>query len=122
MEVQRYCVYNQTRESFLSLGVTVADAATGHVRELIDKVNIKPDSGLWMNPYRGIVPAHGHSPVDLVYLDSNYRVIQEIESFLTSTVEALKDEAASALVLPAHTIYSSQTQPGDCLLYTSRCV
>lgn len=113
MEVQRYCVYNQTRESFLSLGVTVADAATGHVRELIDKVNIKPDSGLWMNPYRGIVPAHGHSPVDLVYLDSNYRVIQEIESFLTSTVESLKDEAASALVLPAHTIYSSQTQPGD---------
>ena len=113
MEDQRYCVYNQTRESFLSLGVTVADAATGHVRELIDKVNIKPDSGLWMNPYRGIVPAHGHSPVDLVYLDSNYRVIQEIESFLTSTVEALKDEAASALVLPAHTIYSSQTQPGD---------
>jgi uncharacterized membrane protein (UPF0127 family) len=113
MEVQRYCVYNQTRESFLSLGVTVADAATGRVRELIDRVNIKPDSGLWMNPYRGIVPAHGHSPVDLVYLDSNYRVIQEIESFLTSTVESLKDEAASALVLPAHTIYSSQTQPGD---------
>jgi hypothetical protein len=113
MEVQRYCVYNQTRESFLSLGVTVTDAATGHVRELIDRVNIKPDSGLWMIPYRGIVPAHGHSPVDLVYLDSNYRVIQEIESFLTSTVEPLKDEAASALVLPAHTIYSSQTQPGD---------
>ncbi|HUD56091.1 MAG TPA: PilZ domain-containing protein [Terracidiphilus sp.] len=74
---------------------------------------MKPDSGLWMIPYRGILPAHVHSPVDLVYLDSNYRVIQEIESFLTSTVEPLKDEAASALVLPAHTIYSSQTQPGD---------
>ncbi len=113
MEGQRYCVYNQTRESFLSLGVTVADAAPGYVRELIDRVSVKPDSGLWMIPYRGILPAHVHSPVDLVYLDSNYRVIQEIESFLTSTVEPLKDEAASALVLPAHTIYSSQTQPGD---------
>jgi uncharacterized membrane protein (UPF0127 family) len=113
MEGQKYCVYNQTRESFLSLGVTVADAATSHVRELIDKVTIKPDSGLWMNPYRGILPARVHSPIDLVYLDSNYRVIQEIESFPTSTVELFKDEAASALVLPAHTIYSSQTQPGD---------
>ena len=113
MEGQRYCVYNQTRESFLSLGVTVADAAPGYVRELIDRVSVKPDSGLWMIPYPGILPAHVHSPVDLVYLDSNYRVIQEIESFLTSTVEPLKDEAASALVLPAHTIYSSQTQPGD---------
>lgn len=113
MEGQRYCVYNQTRESFLSLGVTVADAATVHVRELADRVSIKPDSGLWMIPYRGVLPAHGHSPIDLVYLDSNYRVIQEIESFLASSAEPLKDEAASALVLPAHTIYSSQTQPGD---------
>src|ERR1700733_8429336 len=113
MEGQKYCVYNQTRESFLSLGVTVADAATVHVRELIDRVTIKPDSGLWMNPYRGILPARVHSPIDLVYLDNNYRVIQEIESFPTSSVEPLKDQAASALVLPAHTIYSSQTQPGD---------
>src|ERR1700733_7178979 len=113
MEGQKYCVYNQTRESFLSLGVTVADAATVHVRELIDRVTIKPDSGLWMNPYRGILTARAHSPIDLVYLDNNYRVIQEIASFHTSSVEPLKDQAASALVLPAHTIYSSQTQPGD---------
>jgi uncharacterized membrane protein (UPF0127 family) len=113
MEGQKFCVYNQTRESFLSLGVTVADAATGHARDLIDRVTIKPDSGLWMNPYRGVLPARVHSPIDLVYLDNNYRVIQEIESFPTSSVEPLKDQAASALVLPAHTIYSSQTQPGD---------
>jgi uncharacterized membrane protein (UPF0127 family) len=113
MEVQKYCVYNQTRESFLSLGVTVADPATAQVRELIDKVGAKPDSGLWMVPYRGNLPARGHSPVDLLYLDGEYRVIQEVESFLPSALEPLKDSAASALVLPAHTIYSSQTQPGD---------
>jgi hypothetical protein len=113
MEGQKYCVYNQTRESFLSLGVTVANATGGPVRELIEKVAVKPDSGLWMIPYTGMLPSRGLSPVDLVYLDDNYRVIQEIESFPTSTVEPLKDEAASALVLPAHTIYSSQTQPGD---------
>jgi hypothetical protein len=113
MEVQKYCVYNQTRESFLSLGVTVANTGTDRVQELSDRVSIKPDSGLWMVPYRGVLPVPGHSPVDLVYLDEDYRVIQEIESFLTSTAEPLKDEAASALVLPAHTIYSSQTQPGD---------
>ena len=116
MESQKYCVYNQTRESFLSLGVTVADSRAGELRELIEKLTIKPDSGLWMMPYRGIPPARGLSPIDLVYLDSDYRVIQEVESFPTSTVEPLKEEAASALVLPAHTIYSSQTQPGDQLV------
>jgi len=113
MEGQKYCVYNQTRESFLSLGVKVADAAAGRPHELLDQVTIRPDSGLWINPYRGVLPTQIDSPVDLVYLDSSYRVTHEIESFPTSSVEPLKNQVASALVLPAHTIYSSQTQPGD---------
>ena len=116
MEGQKYCVYNQTRESFLSLGVTVADSSAGRLRGLIEKLAIKADSGIWMMPYRGIPAAHGISPIDLLYLDQEYRVIQEVESFPTSTVESLRDEAASALALPAHTIYSSQTQPGDQLV------
>jgi len=116
MESQKFCVYNQTRESFLSLGVTVADSAQGRLTGLLERLTIKPDSGLWIMPYRGIPLARGISPIDLVYLDRDYRVIQEVESFPTSTVEPMKEEAASALVLPAHTIYSSQTQPGDQLV------
>ena len=116
MEGHKYCVYNQTRESFLSLGVTTVDATLWRLRGLIEKLTIKADTGLWMVPYRGIPSARGLSPIDLVYLDKDYRVIQEVESFPTSTGELLKDEAASALVLPAHTIYSSQTQPGDQLM------
>jgi hypothetical protein len=116
MEGQKFCVYNQTRESFLSLGVTLAHPAVESLRGLIEKFAIEADSGLWMKPYRNISRAEGLSPFDLVYLDSNYRVVQEIESFPTSTVISLADEAASALVLPVHTIYSSQTQPGDQLV------
>src|ERR1700751_4681816 len=98
MEGQKYCVYNQTRESFLSLGVTVADSSGAQLRELIERLAIKVDSGLWMTPFRGLPPSQGISPVDLVYLDSEYRVIQEVESFPTSKAELL-DHAASALVL-----------------------
>jgi PilZ domain len=115
MEGQKYCVYNQTRECFLSLGVTVADASSGHLYQLIERLSVNTDSGLWLTPYRGLPPAKGISPIDLVYLDSEYRVIQEVESFPTSKAELL-DHAASALVLPVHTIYSSQTQPGDQLV------
>src|SRR5579863_1851477 len=116
MESQKFCVYNQTRESFLSLGVTLADATPVHLTGLIERLTIKPDSGLWVVPYRGIPTTRGLSPIDLVYLDSDYRVIQEVESFPNSTAEPMKGDAASALVLPAHTIYSSQTQPGDQLV------
>lgn len=115
MEGQKYCVYNQTRECFLSLGVIVTDPSSGHLYHLIERLSVNADSGLWLTPYRGLPPANGISPVDLVYLDSDYRVIQEVESFPTSKAELL-DHAASALVLPVHTIYSSQTQPGDQLV------
>jgi uncharacterized membrane protein (UPF0127 family) len=116
MEGQKYCVYNQTRESFLSLGVTVADTTVHQLRGLFEKLTARADSGLWMTPFRGMPPANGLSPIDLVYLDEEYRVIQEVESFPTSNVEILKSDAASALALPTHTIYSSQTQPGDQLV------
>jgi hypothetical protein len=116
MEGQRYCVYNQTRESFLSLGVTVANASDGHLSGMIEKLTSRADSGLWMMPYQGIPPAEGLSPIDLVYLDTDLRVILEIESFPTSAVQSLRKEAASALALPTHTIYSSQTQRGDQLV------
>jgi hypothetical protein len=75
-----------------------------------------------MVPFKGIPAARGLSPVDLVYLDEDYRVIQEVESYPPASSESLKTDttmfvvATSALVLPAHTIYSSQTQPGDQLV------
>jgi uncharacterized protein len=116
METQKYCVYNQTRESFLSLGVTMANSSEGHLRELSERLCSRADSGFWMIPFRGLPPSNGISPIDLVYLDSEYRVIQQLESFPTSKVESVMDDAGSALVLPVHTIYSSQTQLGDQLV------
>ncbi len=114
METQKYCVYNQTRECFLSFGVTRVDTVIEPLIGLIKKLATYADTGLWLIPYRGIPVVQGFSPVDLIYLDEDYRVIQTVESFLiTVLIEPLKPQAASTLVLPVHTIYSSQTQFGD---------
>jgi hypothetical protein len=52
----------------------------------------------------------------LIYLDEDNRVIQAIESFPNYAVEPTREQPASALVLAGHTIFSTQTQPGDSLL------
>ena len=116
MESQKYCVYNQTRECFLSLGVTVVDTTIERPEGLIDTGSINADSGLWAVPCWGIPATLTLSPIDLVYLDQEYRVIHEVESYPTSNSGQVNFEATSALVLPTHTIYSSQTQPGDQLV------
>jgi uncharacterized membrane protein (UPF0127 family) len=116
MDTRKYCVYNQTRESFLSLGVVVADTAAKQLKVLMENLTIKADSGLWLTPFRGVPATKGLSPVDLIYLDEENRVLQAIESFPNHAIEPTRDQPASALVLAGHTIFSTQTQPGDALL------
>jgi uncharacterized protein len=116
METRKYCVYNQTRESFLSLGVTVADTAAKQLKVLMENLSIKADAGLWLTPFRGVPATKGLTPVDLIYLDEDNRVLQAIESFPNHAIEPTREQPASALVLAGHTIFSTQTQPGDMLL------
>ena len=116
METRKYCVYNQTRESFLSLGVAVADTAAKQLKVLMENLAIEANSGLWLTPFRGVPATKGLTPVDLIYLDDDNRVMQAIESFPNHAIEPTRDQPASALVLAGHTIFSTQTQPGDMLL------
>ena len=116
MERRKYCVYNQTRECFLSLGVAAADTTAARLRGLIGKLSLKADDGLWVVPSSGVHTMGVLFPVDLIYLDENDRVIHVVESFPTFRIAPWKSNAASVLELSTHTIYSSQTQPGDQLL------
>lgn len=116
MDSGKYCVYNQTRESFLSLGVVVADSAARQLKVLMEDLSVHPESGLWLSPFRGIPATKGLTPVDLIYLDQHHYVLQAVESFPNYAVEPPSQQPASALVLAGRTIFSTQTQPGDRLL------
>jgi len=66
-----------------------------------------------MVPFRGLPEEGMRAPLDLVYLDSDCRVIDAIESFPVFHAASPSQQPASVLALPTHSIYSSQTQPGD---------
>ena len=116
MELRTYCVYNLTRECFLSLHVTVADTFFSRLRGFIGKLKLKSDEGLWVVPSRGIHTVGLNFPLDLLYLDAEFQVIHVVEYLPSFRIAPLKAQAESVLELPAHTIYSSETKPGDQLL------
>lgn len=116
MERRKYCVYNQTRECFLSLGVTAADTPLARLKGLIGKLSVRSDEGIWVVPSNGIHTVGVLVPLDLIYLDQDHRVIHLIEHFPTFRIAPLRANSESVLELAAHTIYSSQTQVGDQLL------
>lgn len=114
-----YCVFNKTRESFLSLSVTVADTPFSRLKGLVGRLQLKSDEGIWVVPSRGVHTFGVLFAVDLIYLDSAYRVIQLRESFGTFRIGPFRMRCSSVLELPTRTIYGSQTQIGDELLICS---
>jgi uncharacterized membrane protein (UPF0127 family) len=116
MERRKYCVYNQTRECFLSLGVTAADTPFSRLKGLIGKLSVRSDEGIWVVPSSGIHTMGVLVPLDLIYLNEKHQVIHLVEHFPTFRIAPLRAHSESVLELAAHTIYSSQTQVGDQLL------
>ena len=116
MNNRTYCVYNQTRECFLSLSITPADTTFARLKGLIGRLQLRVDEGLWIVPSCGVHTLGVLFPLDLIYLDENHQVIHLIEHFPRFRIAPLRTQASSVLELPIHTIYTSQTQSGDQLL------
>lgn len=116
METRIYCVYNKTRECFLSFGVGVADTTFARLKGLIGKLKLKFDDGLWVVPSSGVHTWGVLFALDLIYLDDKHRVVYLNEHFPRFGIAPLKIKAASVLELAPHTIYSSRTEVGDQLL------
>jgi hypothetical protein len=112
----KHCAYNQTRERFLGADVDLADFSVAGADNRLPSLAANSGAGLWLIPFQGISPTNVRVPVDLVYLDRQCVVIDTVESFPIFQVSASSPLAASVLVLPAETIRSTETQPGDQLI------
>ncbi len=113
---RKFCAYNQTREAFLDLEVVLLDTTVEPLKKLFDYLAAHSSTGLWLNPYRGIPATQVVQQFDLVYLDQDCQVIQEVETYPSPEMRPQEAEPASALFLPAHTVFATQIQPGDQLL------
>lgn len=116
---QGYCVFNKTRESFLSLRVAAADTHLARLKGLVGRMRLKSDEGIWVVPSQGVHTIGVLVAIDLIYLDADHRVIHTIESFGSFRIGPIRRKCSSVLELPTRTIYSSQTQVGDELLICS---
>ena len=116
---KKFCVYNETKQSFLSLGVDVADTHFTSLKGLLGKRKLKDDEGLWVVPSQGIHTIGVLFPIDVIYLDSEQRVVHLVEHLSPFRIGPLRPTCDSVLQMPTRTIYASQTQIGDKFLICS---
>jgi len=112
----RYCVFNQHRQTFVHLGVGVANTHFQRLRGLLGRGSLRSDEGLWVIPSIGIHTVGLCFPIDVIYLDKGGRVIHLIENLRPFRVSPLRFHCDSVLELPTRCIYTSNTQLGDQLL------
>jgi hypothetical protein len=74
------------------------------------------DEGLWVVPSHGIHTFGLLFPIDVVYLDTDLRVIDLVENLAPLRIAKIRWQCASVLQLPTRSIYESGTQVGDQLL------
>jgi hypothetical protein len=118
-EARKCCAYNLTRERFVGVDIDAGDFTGASLEDRMPALAPRSGAGLWLLPFRGISATSVQIPLDLVYLDRSCTVIDVVESFPIFRVSSSSPPAASVLVLPSHTIDSTQTQPGDELLLCS---
>jgi hypothetical protein len=116
MEPGQICAFNQTRECFLGMFVIAGDFSLASFQDWLATLTPNSSAGMWMAPFRGIPASKVVTPLDLIYLDVQCRVLEPVEFFPTYRVSPATPPAASVLALPAHAIFSSQTQTGDQLI------
>src|ERR1700679_3561774 len=116
MEPGQICAFNQTRQCFLGMFVIAGDFSLASFQDWLATLTPNSSAGMWMAPFRGIPASQVVTPLDLLYLDVQCRVLEPVEFFPTYRVSPSTPPAASVLALPAHAIFSSQTQAGDQLI------
>lgn len=119
MDSTRYCAFNKSRETFLTLDAGILDAALEPLRVLkilIEGLGPGETTGLWLTNFKAIPVARTLSPFDLIYLDQEHRVVHAVELTTDGAFEPFDGEPASAFVLPSSTIASTQTRAGDQLI------
>jgi hypothetical protein len=116
MEARKHCAYNQTRECFLGLEIKVTNMLPSVFNDQSAKHDFQPGAGLWVAPFEGIPAAGIPFPLDLIYLDDDCRVVHAVEHFPFFPPLTTTPQVKSLLALPTHSIYTSQTQPGDQML------
>lgn len=115
-EPLHYCAYNVTRERFLGIDVEAADFLPTGLYEHLSTLEPKSSMALWITPFRGLSPDRVHPPVDLVFLDRNYCVLDIVESYPRFQPSTSRPPADSLLALPEETIARTSTATGDQLV------
>ncbi len=109
-------VFNSTKKTQLAARVRIADSLLGRLVGLLGKQSLDQDSGLLIFPSNSIHTLGMRFPIDVVFLDQDWRVEDLCESVPPFRLIWPRWKARSVLEVPIYSIRNSRTEVGDQLV------
>ena len=119
LEPDRYCVYNESQERFISTDVLAVGDFNVSADVQLENLAMGGRAALWISPFEEISATSVRFPLDLIYLSSDCTVLNTVESFPISDAPSSRAQAASILALPAETLARGKILPGDQLIIST---
>ena len=113
----KYHLVNRSKQTVLASEVELADTSWTRMKGLLGQTaeGFTAGKGLWITPSQGVHTIGMKFPIDVVYLDSGYRVVYIHHALPPFRIAAIKLKARSVIELPAGTLAQTQTSVGDVL-------
>jgi hypothetical protein len=106
-------VVNLTRNTVLGDQVDVAQTSLSRMVGLLRKSSLKRGAGLIIIPSQGVHTIGMRFPIDVLFVDRNWRVIHSRPAMVPYRVSAIHWRASSVIELPAGVIAETLTSVGD---------
>lgn len=106
-------VVNVTRNTVLGDKVGVAQTSVSRMVGLLGKSGLEPGSGLLIFPSQGVHTIAMRFPIDVVFLDRNWRVIHVQPALAPFRISGIHWKARLVIELPVGVIAQTSTSIGD---------
>ena len=106
-------VWNKTRDIVLAEDIEIADSFCGRLKGLLGRRSLPRGTGLLLRPCNSIHSFFVRFSFDVLFLDSNCKVVHQIERMRPFRISPVVKGVRMTLELPAGSIIRSGTKIGD---------
>ncbi len=104
---------NETKGTVIADKGIIASSPAARAQGLLGKDNIKPGEGLLITPCSSIHTFFMHFAIDVIYLDSEHRVVKLVESLKPWRISVGGKGSKEVIEVPVLTIRNTKTELGD---------
>jgi uncharacterized membrane protein (UPF0127 family) len=122
--MSKYRIFNSSKRTELGCEVEIARTPWARMRGLLGRKasEFAPGKGLWLVPAQSVHTIGMTFPIDVVFLDSQRRVVHIRRQLSPFRITTPRFSAKSVIELPPGTVSATDTSVGDVLDITDAAV